>query len=175
VEWYDILADGYQRVYDTLSHVLDGLSKEDLDWQPAKDSNSIGWTAWHLIRGHDAQISSLMNSEQLWIKDRWYIKFNRKADPDDTGFGHTPKQVSAFKSPDVDTILRYQKAVTDRSKKYFRKLSKSDLDRELDEPWFKPLPTVGVRLVSVLEDGILHAGEASYIRGLRQGKGWQKY
>ena len=73
------------------------------------------------------------------------------------------------------TSFRLGGNYTDRSKKYFRKLSKSDLDRELDEPWFKPLPTVGIRLVSVLEDGILHAGEASYIRGLRQGKGWQKY
>jgi hypothetical protein len=59
--------------------------------------------------------------------------------------------------------------------KYFTTLSKSDLDKELNEPWFQPLPTVGVRIISVLEDSLLHAGQMSYIRGLIQGKGWQKY
>jgi hypothetical protein len=54
-------------------------------------------------------------------------------------------------------------------------LSGKDLDRELDEPQFQPLPTVGVRLISILDDCIIHAGQAAYIRGLRQGKGWQKF
>ncbi len=72
-------------------------------------------------------------------------------------------------------MLDYQKAVVDRSKNYFKTLSKTDLDRELNEPWFQPKPTVGVRLVSIMEDSMLHAGQAAYIRGLRQGKGWQKY
>ena len=62
-----------------------------------------------------------------------------------------------------------------RSKNYIRSLSEIDLDKELDEPWFQPLPTVGVRLISILDDSVLHAGQAAYIRGLRQGKGWQKY
>ena len=91
------------------------------------------------------------------------------------GFGHTTEDVAAFKSPGNDVFLAYHNAVMDRSKTYLRTLSKSDLERELDEPWFQPLPTVGVRLVSILEDSLLHAGQAAYIRGLRQGKGWQQY
>jgi hypothetical protein len=175
MEWLDLLTDGYGRVYESLSSALKGLSEEDLNWQPRHDCNSIGWIAWHLTRQQDVQIASLMGEEQLWIKDKWHSKFNRPADPEDTGFGDTPKEVSAFKSPDVKTLLDYQRAVLERSKKYFSKLSKTDLDRELDEPWFKPLPTVGVRLVSILSDSLLHAGQVTYIRGLRQGKGWQKY
>ncbi|MDR9459599.1 MAG: DUF664 domain-containing protein, partial [Dehalococcoidia bacterium] len=80
-----------------------------------------------------------------------------------------------FQSPDSQTLLDYHNAVLERSKKYFLTLSKTDLDRILDEPWFQPLPTVGVRLNSILEDSMLHAGQAAYVRGLRQGKGWQKY
>ena len=52
---------------------------------------------------------------------------------------------------------------------------KTDLDRELNEPRFQPLPTVGVRLISIMDDAMIHAGQAAYVRGLRQGKGWQKY
>ncbi len=175
MEWYDLLSDGYGRVLGFLEHVLDGLTQDDLNWQPRQDSNSIGWLTWHLTRQQDAQIASLMGEEQLWVKDGWHSRFNRPADPDDSGFGHTPEQVSAFKSPDIQTLLDYHRAVLEHSKRYFLTLPKTDLDRELNEPMFQPLPTVGVRLVSIMDDGMLHAGQAAYVRGLRQGKGWQKY
>lgn len=175
MEWRDLLADGYGRVLEYLGRVLRGLTKDDLDWQPGNDCNSIGWLTWHLTRQQDTQIASLMGEEQLWIRDGWYSKFHRAPDPEDSGFGHTPEQVSVFESPDVQTLLGYYRAVLERSQRYLLALSKTELERELDEPWFQPLPTVGVRLVSILEDSLLHAGQAAYVRGLRQGKGWQNY
>ena len=175
MEWYDLLIDGYGRIQDFLKQVLDGLTQDDLDWQPKTDCNSIGWLAWHLTRQHDAQISSLMGEEQLWISEKWYAKINRPDDPGDIGFGHTPEQIAAFKSPNTKILLDYHRAVLDRSKRYFLTLSNTDLDRELNEPRFQPLPTVGVRLISIMDDAMIHAGQAAYVRGLRQGKGWQKY
>ena len=175
MEWQDLLADGYARVLEFTESVLSGLTHDDLNWQPREDCNSIGWLAWHLTRQEDAQIASLMGEDQLWITEKWYAKFNRPDDPRDVGFGHTPEQVTAFKSPDTKILLGYHRAVLERSKRYFRTLSKTDLDRELNEPMFKPLPTVGVRLISIMDDAMLHAGQAAYVRGLRQGKGWQRY
>ena len=72
-------------------------------------------------------------------------------------------------------FIDYHKAVLTRTLEYLKTLSGEDLDRELQEPWFQPLPTVGVRMVSILNDCVIHAGQAGYVRGLRQGKGWQKY
>ena len=175
MEWNDMLADGYNRIVEVMERVLTGLNEDDLNWQPNPDCNSIGWLAWHLTRQQDGQITALRGGEQLWIKDRWHAKFNRPADPGDVGFGHTPEQVAAFESPDADTLLAYTRVVVEQSKAYFNTLSKSDLDRELDEPWFQPKPTVGVRLISIMDDAVLHAGQAAYVRGMRQGKGWQKY
>jgi hypothetical protein len=175
MEWNDMLADGYNRIVDVMERVLNGLTEDDLNWQPSPDCNSIGWLAWHLTRQQDAQISSLASEEQLWIKDGWHAKFNRPSDPRDVGFGQAPEEVAAFKSPDVDTLLAYNKAVVERSKTYFNTLSKTELDRELNEPVFQPLPTVGVRLISIMDDSVLHAGQAAYVRGLRQGRGWQRY
>lgn len=175
MEWHDLLADGYGRVLEYLENVLNGLSEDDLNWQPRHDCNSIGWLAWHLTRQQDAQIASLMGEEQLWIKEGWHSKFDRPADPKDSGFGHSPEQVAAFKSPDVRTLLDYHRAVLERSKSYFLTLTKDDLDRELDEPWYQPRPTVGVRLISIMDDAVMHAGQAGYVRGLSQGKGWQRY
>ena len=116
-----------------------------------------------------------MGEEQLWVTDKWYSRFNRPDDSEDVGFWHTPEQVSSFKSPDTKILLDYYQAVLERSRRYFLTLSKTDLDRELKESRFKPPPTVGVRLVSIMDDAILHAGQAAYVRGLRHGKGWQKY
>jgi hypothetical protein len=72
-------------------------------------------------------------------------------------------------------MLDYLKASVERSMQFFLSLSKEDLDRELNEPWYQPLPTVGVRLISILDDAVLHDGQAVYVRGLLQGKGWLKY
>jgi len=175
MKWKDLLIDGYSRIPELLENVLKGLAQDDLDWQPRHDCNSIGWLIWHLTRQQDAQIASLLGEEQLWITDEWHGKFNRQPDPNDIGFGHSPEQVSEFKSSEARIPLGYNRAVVERSKQYISDLSETDLDRELNEPWFHPLPTVGVRLVSILDDSVLHAGQAAYVRGLRQGKGWQKY
>lgn len=175
MKWKDLLIDGYSRIPGFLENVLKGLAQNDLDWQPRPDCNSIGWLIWHLTRQQDAQIASLMGEEQLWITDEWHGKFNRQPAPEDVGFGQSPEQVSEFKAPAAVILLDYNRAVVERSKQYISDLSETDLARELNEPWFHPLPTVGVRLVSILDDSVLHAGQAAYVRGLRQGKGWQKY
>jgi hypothetical protein len=170
MEWRELVVDGYDRLPDLMKDVLAGLGTADLDWQPHRDCNSLGWTAWHLTRVEDSQIAELMGEPQLWIRDGWHKKFKRPADPDDTGYQHTPTQVRAFRSPSVKVQLDYLRAVDARTKSYLASLTPAELERELDEPWQTPRPTVAVRVVSVLTDCHLHAGEASYIRGLRKAK-----
>ncbi len=165
MEWRELIVDGYDRLPDLMREVLAARRTEDLDRQPHPGCNSLGWTAWHLARVQDSQIAELMREEQLWIRDGWHRKFQRPADPDDTGYGHTAEQVRAFRSPSSRTQLEYLRAVVERTKGYLAALGPAELDRELDEPWSRPLPTVGVRIVSVLADCHQHAGEASYIRG----------
>ena len=134
MEWKDLLIDGYGRIPEFLENVLKGLTDDDLNWQPRHDCNSIGWLIWHLTRQQDAQTASLMGKEQIWITDEWHAKFNRQPEPNDVGFGHSPEQVSAFKSPEVKILLDYNRAAVERSKQYICNLPKINLDRELDEP-----------------------------------------
>jgi len=42
-----------------------------------------------------------------------------------------------------------------------------DLDRVVDERWDPPV-TLGVRLVSIIDDDVQHAGQAKYLKGLLQ-------
>jgi len=119
---------------------------------------------WHLTRVQDGQIADLMGEADLWTRDGWHRKFDRPPDHDDSGYGHTPAEVSAFKSPSAKVQLDYLRAVTARTKHYLASLTPPDLDRPL-EPGPDP-STVGIRLVSIVTDCHWHAGEASYIRGL---------
>lgn len=174
MDWRSMLTDGYGRITEIVERAVKGLTPDDLKWQPRPESNSIGWLVWHLTRVQDDHIASLMGEEQLWMKDGWHTKFNRPADSKDRGFGHTPEQVAALQT-DAETLLAYHRAVAVRSKNFFSTLSDSDLDRELDEPRYQPLPTVGVRLISILSDNLQHAGQAAFVRGQLQGRGWQQF
>jgi hypothetical protein len=173
--WQELLIDGYGRILKVLEEALKGLTQNDLNQLPQPDCNSMGWLAWHLTRVQDNHVADLMEEEQLWISEKWHAKFNRPADSGDIGFGHSSKDVAAFQSPVVETTLGYHRAVLERTKRYISSLSASELDRELNEPWYQPLPTVGVRLVSVLADNLQHAGQVAYVRGLLKGKGWRSH
>jgi hypothetical protein len=172
MELHEMLAVGYSGILRTLDYTLKGLTKEDINWQPKPDCNSIGWMVWHPIRFQDMQISEFMGEEQLWIKDGWYKKWGRKADPKESGGGMTPEDLTKFKSPGAATVLAYAKAVVERSQKYFPTLKKADLDKILKGGPHKPYPTVGMMLMIILSDSLQHAGQAGYVRGLRQGIGW---
>jgi len=175
MEWKDLLIDSYSGAFRAVERALDGLTQEDLDWQPRPDSNSIGWTTWHLARSQDGLISYITGEEQLWVKDGWYAKFNRPADPSDSGYGHSPEQVAAFRSPAVEILLNYHRAVLERSKQCLVTLSGDDLGREISDFLSQMFPTVGSRLVLILDEIQQHAGQVCYIRGLLQGSGWQKF
>ena len=172
MERHELLISGYEGVLRALNYTLDGLTEEDLNWQPKPDSNSIGWLVWHLTRWHDVMISSFMEEEQLWIKDGWHEKFGRPADDKDHGLGHKAEDLAKFKSPDAATLLEYQKAVLERSKSFFPTLTPADLDKQVENTPFKPPPTRGMMLMGTLSDSLQHAGQASYVRGLHEGMGW---
>ena len=165
MDWRELIVDAYDRLPELVEETLGGVRAADLDWPPRPGCNPLGWTAWHLTRVQDGQIADLMGQADLWTRDGWHAKFDRPADHDDSGYGHTAEQVRAFRSPSAKVQLDYLRAVTGRTKHYLASLTPADLDRALDEPGPDP-PTVGVRLVSIVTDCHLHAGEASYIRGL---------
>lgn len=175
MDWRDMIVDGFGRVLEVLEPALQGLTQADLDRQPNKDCNSMGWIVWHLTRGQDSQIADLAGAKQLWIRSKWHARFGRAADPEDTGFGDSSEEVAAFKSPSTEVLLDYYRAVLEDTRRYLLALSPTDLGRQLNEPWYQPPPTVGVRIVSIMADCLEHAGEAAYLRGLLKGKGWLGY
>jgi len=113
----------------------------------------------------DAQVAELLGDHQLWTSGDWASRMGLAADPHDTGYAHTPEQVAAVRPPDGRVLLDYLDAVAARTETFLKDLGPDDLDRVVDHRWDPPV-TLGVRLVSVADDCVQHAGQAAYVRGL---------
>jgi uncharacterized damage-inducible protein DinB len=170
----DLIVDGLNRVDEDLRATLDGLSAEQLAFRPAEHANSIAWLAWHLTRVEDDHISEMAGTPQAWIEQSWHQRFGKAADPADTGFGYSAEQVGAIRPEGPRTLLEYFAAVHQRSLSYLENLTCADMDRVIDTRWDPPV-TVGVRLVSVVNDCTQHVGQMAYVRGLIEGKRWLPY
>ena len=64
-----------------------------------------------------------------------------------------------------ELLTEYHDAVYTEAIRHVQRLSDADLGRIVDERWDPPV-TLGVRLISVISDGLQHAGQAAYVRGL---------
>ena len=156
----DILLDGLGRIPDEVRGAVDGLTAEQLRWAPAKGANTVGWLVWHLTRVQDSHLAELLDEGQIYVSGDWGPKFGLKSDPSDTGYGHSTTEPSS-----AQVLIDYYQAVHERTVAYVSGLTAGDLDRVVDERWDPPV-TLGVRLVSVIDDDAQHAGQAAYVRGL---------
>lgn len=161
----ELLLEGYGRLPDLVSAAVDGLTPDQLTWSPTPGANPIGWLVWHLTRVQDGHVAELLGDQQLWATGEWAGKFGLDADPGDTGYGHTAEQVAAVRPESAEVLVDYHGAVAVRTRDLLRRLSPRDLDRIVDRNWDPPV-TMGVRLVSILDDDLQHVGQAAYLRGL---------
>jgi uncharacterized damage-inducible protein DinB len=160
----DLFVDAFGRVHNAVHEVLEGLTEEDLSFRVDTDANSIAWLVWHLSRVQDDHVAHVAQVDQVWTSSGWAGRFRLPLDVTDTGYGHGSDQVAAVKS-DAKTLGDYQDSVHEMTLRFVRALTGADLDQIVDRRWDPPV-TLGVRLVSVITDGLQHAGQAAYVRGI---------
>lgn len=161
----EVLAEAFERLPDLVRSAVDGLTPEELHWVPAPGANSVGWLVWHLTRIQDDHVAEVMGEQQVWVRDGWATRFGLDAGSDETGYGHRAADVDRVRPDSAEALIGYFEAVAARTRDFLRGLSAKDLDRVVDERWDPPV-TLGVRLVSVLNDDDQHIGQAAYVRGL---------
>jgi uncharacterized damage-inducible protein DinB len=160
----DLLSDGFDRVRDDVRDVVEGLDEEALTFRPAGGANPIGWLVWHLTRIQDDHVAGAAGSEQLWTSGGWVERFRLPFDVGATGYGQSAEEVGQVRAT-AELLSAYQDAVHDSTVAYLRTLEDADYARIVDKRWNPPV-TLGVRLVSVLNDATQHVGQAAYVRGL---------
>ena len=161
----EVLADGFSRVHEVVHEVVRGLSADQLSYRPHPAANSIGWLIWHLTRVQDDHVADVAGTEQAWLAEGWSGRFGLPFDDQATGWGHSAHDVGAFQVASSELLTGYHDAVYARTLAFVRTVTESDLDRVVDTRWDPPV-TLGVRLVSVIDDDAQHAGQAAYVRGL---------
>ena len=159
----EVLRELHGRVPPLVEAAVADLTPEDLTWAPAAGANTIGWLVWHLTRVLDHHLADLAGDSQLLLT--FSDRFGREAAPDETGYGDSADQVAAVRPESADALTAYHAAVHQRILLFLDRCSEADLDRVVDESWDPPV-TLGVRLVSMADDALQHAGQASYLRGL---------
>jgi hypothetical protein len=162
---HDLLTELFDRIPDHVRGAVVGLDADVLSMTPAAGTNPVGWIVWHLTRVQDHHVSELLDEEQLWVTGDWAPRFGVTADPHNTGYGHGADDVATIRPDGPDVLVDYHMAVADRTRRMLERLTAHDLDRVVDERWDPPV-TLGVRLVSIADDDIQHAGQAAYVRGL---------
>jgi uncharacterized damage-inducible protein DinB len=165
MEVADVYLELFGRVAPLAAKAVDGLTAEQLATPPGDGRNPIGWLVWHLARVQDHHVAELLGEPQLWETQPWPQRFGLDADPSNIGYGHEPADVAKVRPESAAALVEYHEAVQARTTGLLESLMPLDLDRVVDQRWDPPV-TLGVRLVSIADDGLQHTGQAAYVRGL---------
>jgi uncharacterized damage-inducible protein DinB len=169
VDAKDILLDGYGRISPAVHAAVDGLDEDALSARLDEGANSIAWLVWHLARVQDDHVSEVAGQEQAWTAQGWAQRFGLPFADAETGYGFSAEQVGRVRAG-AQLLTGYLDAVQARTEAYLGGLTDADLDRVVDEAWDPPV-TLGVRLVSVLDDDLEHAAQAAFVRGVLDRRG----
>jgi uncharacterized damage-inducible protein DinB len=161
-----LLTDSFSRIGEEVHSAVEGLSPDQLAFRVDADANSIGWLVWHLTRVQDDHVAGVAASEQVWTAQRWAERFGLPFRVGSIGYGHSSAEVAQVRV-ESQLLTGYYDAVAARTLEYVAGLTDGDLDRVVDEAWDPPV-TLGVRLVSVVNDCTQHVGQAAFVRGILQ-------
>jgi hypothetical protein len=165
MELHELLIDLFERIPEHIHEAVDGLETDALCTPPEPGANPIGWLVWHLTRVQDHHISEILDQDQEWISGKWATRFGVAADPQNTGYNHSWKDVMSIRPESAEVLIDYYDAVAARTRELLATTTAKDLDRIVDKRWNPPV-TLGVRLISIADDDIQHSGQAAYVRGI---------
>src|SRR5438128_11818998 len=84
-----------EAAYRSLKQATEGLTDEQLYYQPTTETNAIAWLVWHLSRWRDAISATISGEPQVWVCEGWAARYGMSGER--TGMGDTPSQVTAFR------------------------------------------------------------------------------
>ena len=160
-----LLLELYGRIPPLAARAVDGLDTAELCAAPEEGANTVAWLVWHLARVQDHHVAELLGTDQVWVGGDWARRTGLEPDPSNTGYGHSAEEVASVRPESPEVLLDYLHEVQGRTTAMLERLAPDELDRVVDERWDPPV-TLGVRLVSIADDSLQHAGQAAYVRGL---------
>lgn len=158
-----ILTDALSRVTEQVPAVVSGLDEDDLAWRPDPGANSIAWLVWHLTRVADDYSAAYADRPSRW-SEGWYDRFGLPFGPEAHGYGMSTEEVGQVRAS-ADDLAGYYADVAPVLAGYLGSVGADALDEVVDSSYDPPV-TLGVRLVSIVDDLAQHIGQAAYVRGM---------
>ena len=165
MELSELLIDVFDRIAEHVNEAVSGLDLDALHTAPEPGSNPIAWLVWHLTRVQDHHVAEIVDETQVWISGNWAPRFGVEPDAQDIGYGHSWEEVLTIRAESAAVLVEYYEAVAARTRLLLERTTSNDLDRVVDNRWNPPV-TLGVRLISIADDDIQHAAQATYVRGI---------
>lgn len=170
-----LLTKQYERIWDATDQTLDGLTAEDLARRPSRETNSIGWLAWHVARVEDRWTSLLLGRElkgsdhrtvlvdDLWSRG-WAIKMGMPENKG-SGVGMNPNELDSFSPPTNELLIEYFDAVRSETKIMLGGLRTEFFERPWDSLFGKPMTLLDM-FVHITAELNQHVGQMGYLKGL---------
>lgn len=161
----EMLDRAEERLVDTFNQ----MTTAEANTMPAPLIKSVTWLMWHTARELDLQISDLNETEALWTSAGWTEKFALDLPDDTEDYRHTPEEAAKVVISDRQLLLGYLRASVELTKQYLEKVDENSLADVIDTNWDPPV-TRQVRIISIIDDAVMHSGQAVYTRRLVIGK-----
>jgi uncharacterized damage-inducible protein DinB len=158
-----------QRAQERLEETLAQMTVEEANTIPASLIKSVTWLMWHTAREIDLQVAALAGREPLWLKDGWTKEFALDLPDDTEDWHHTPVEAAKVVVDEKDKLSNYLSASVDVAIDYLQSVDETSLSEIIDENWTPPV-TRQARIVSIVDDAVMHSGQAIYTRRLVIGK-----
>lgn len=171
----ELIVGTFEDYWGRLDRALEGLTSDELAWQPQAECNPIGFIAWHMARVEDRFVHHFARgAEELWVRNDWYTPFG--LDAADHGVRFTLGQVAAFPAIFPELLLGYLEDVRSDTKTFLQELQLQDLDVVSGRFPFPPnIPAgadtwpMGHMFRQLFGELNQHLGQVSYLRGMIKG------
>jgi hypothetical protein len=144
-------------------HCVQGLTDEQLRYQPKEGLNSIAWMMWHTARCQDYSNILISPGRKQVLNEHWLARLN--VSRRDIGTGMTREECAEFNQTiDIGALKAYCDAVAEAVREVARAVSAEELRETLDSE----------RLHRMLEDGAIGNERAAWVPSYLEGKsrGW---
>lgn len=157
-----------KRAQERFEETLAQMSIAEANTMPEPLIKSVTWLIWHTAREIDLQISALADQEPLWLAD-WTKRFALDLPDDTEDWRHTPEEAAKVIVNQKELLVDYLSASVELAVNYLQSIDETSLSEVIDENW-TPAVTRQARIVSIVDDAVMHSGQAVYTRRLVIGK-----
>lgn len=157
-----------QRAQERFEETLAQMTIAEANTMPEPLIKSVTWLIWHTAREIDLQISALADQEPLWLAD-WTKRFALDLPDDTEDWRHTPEEAAKVIVNQKELLVDYLSASVELAVNYLQSIDETSLSEVIDKNW-TPAVTRQARIVSIVDDAVMHSGQAVYTRRLVIGK-----